>query len=128
MNDTENDNEEHRQGDEPTGQVTSSPMLSDVGGKTLVLAGDSEPSVDWRMYLPEIHELCDLKAEEFRILGYKDVTGDEIWECVRQTNRKATALHELVAGVLGLQTSKFMNFTTVNAYKGVFSSSKFPSE
>lgn len=127
MNDIEHANEE-RQGDAATRDVTSYPPLAEAGGKALVLADDSAPSLDWRTYLPEIHELCDLKAEEFRILGYKDVTGDEIWECVRQTKRKVTALHELVGAVLGLQTSAFMNFTTVNAYKGVFSSSKFPSE
>lgn len=76
--------------------------------------------MSWRLYESEILSLCQVKAEEFRMLGYVDLTRDDVWNCVRSTHRGTTSLHEVVAAVLGMQIGKFMNFTTMNAFKGVF--------
>ena len=67
-----------------------------------------------------IEELCNSKAEEFRMIGYEHVTGQEVWECVSEKYKKTgqPELHELVNDILSLKVMKFMNFVTISAYKG----------
>lgn len=67
-----------------------------------------------------IEELCNSKAEEFRLIGYEHVTGQEVWECVSENYKKKgqPELHELVNDILSLKVMKFMNFMTISAYKG----------
>ncbi|MEV5025833.1 post-transcriptional regulator [Paenibacillus sp. LPE1-1-1.1] len=67
-----------------------------------------------------IEELCISKAEEFHLIGYEHVTGQEVWECVSEKYKKTglPELHELVNDILSLKVMKFMNFVTISAYKG----------
>lgn len=67
-----------------------------------------------------IEELCISKAEEFHLIGYEHVTGQEVWECVSEKYKKTghPELHELVNDILSLKVMKFMNFMTISAYKG----------
>ncbi|MDQ8737371.1 post-transcriptional regulator [Paenibacillus sp. LHD-38] len=67
-----------------------------------------------------IEELCISKAEEFQLIGYEHVTGQEVWECVSEKYKKTglPELHELVNDILSLKVMKFMNFVTISAYKG----------
>ncbi|WP_168121643.1 post-transcriptional regulator [Paenibacillus sp. HB172176] len=67
-----------------------------------------------------IEELCHSKAEEFRLIGYEHVTGEEVWECVnaKYAKKGQPELHELVNDILSLKVTQFMNFLTINAYKG----------
>ena len=67
-----------------------------------------------------IEELCRSKAEEFRLIGYEHVTGEEIWACVNSKYVKSgqPELHKLVNDILSLRAVQFMNFMTLSAYKG----------
>ncbi|GKU75690.1 post-transcriptional regulator [Paenibacillus sp. L3-i20] len=67
-----------------------------------------------------IEELCQSKAEEFRLIGYEHVTGKEVWECVNAKYVKTgqPELHQLVNDILSLKVTQFMNFMTMSAYKG----------
>jgi hypothetical protein len=67
-----------------------------------------------------VEQLCNSKAEEFAMLGYEGITGQEIWDCVSEKYRKGTpALHQLVNDILSLKTTQFMNWITINTvYKG----------
>jgi len=67
-----------------------------------------------------IEELCRSKAEEFRLIGYEHVTGEEIWACVSAKYAKSgqPELHKLVNDILSLRAVQFMNFMTLSAYKG----------
>lgn len=67
-----------------------------------------------------VEQLCNSKAEEFAMLGYDSVTGQEIWDCVSDKYRKGTpALHQIVSDILSLKTTQFMNWITMNmVYKG----------
>ncbi|WP_138752372.1 post-transcriptional regulator [Paenibacillus sinopodophylli] len=67
-----------------------------------------------------IEELCMSKAEEFHLIGYEHVSGQEIWACVSEKYKKTgePELHELVNDILSLKVTKFMNFLTISAYKG----------
>jgi hypothetical protein len=67
-----------------------------------------------------IMQLCNIKAEEFELFGYDQVTGVEIWECVSDGYKKGfPAMHQLVSDILTLKTTSYMNWMTMNVvYKG----------
>lgn len=67
-----------------------------------------------------IRELCESKAEEFRMIGYEHATGPEVWECVSDKyHKKGTpALHAIVNDILSLKVTNFMNFITLSIYRG----------
>lgn len=67
-----------------------------------------------------IEELCNSKAEEFRMIGYEHVEGKEIWDCVSAKYAKTgqPELHQLVNDILSLKVTQFMNFMTISAFKG----------
>lgn len=81
--------------------------------------------VPWQDYERDLLELCKQKAEEFHMLGYEEVTASEVWQCVLKLTKGQGALHEMVGAVIGLQVGKFMNYTTINAYRGIFDQSEF---
>jgi hypothetical protein len=64
--------------------------------------------------------LCESKAEEFRLLGYGQVTAAEIWECVsdKYQKRGMPPLHQVVNDIFSLKVTQFMNWITMNIYKG----------
>lgn len=66
-----------------------------------------------------IEQLCLSKAEEFRMLGYEHVTGEEIWACVSDgyTKKGVPLLHQIVNDILSLKVTRFMNWMTLQAYK-----------
>ena len=67
-----------------------------------------------------IERLCDSKAEEFRMLGYEQVTGVDIWNCVNEKYKKEMpALHQVVNDILSLKVTRLMNWMTMNAFRGL---------
>ncbi len=67
-----------------------------------------------------VEELCISKAEEFSMLGYENVTGKEIWDCINDRYKKGMPhLHEVVNDILSLKTTQYMNWMTMTVvYKG----------
>ncbi|GIO87944.1 histidine kinase [Paenibacillus faecis] len=67
-----------------------------------------------------IESLCVSKAEEFRLIGYEQVTGRDIWECVSQKYEKEgfPPLYQLVNDILSLKATQFMNYMTISAFRG----------
>nr|WP_052036461.1 post-transcriptional regulator [Tumebacillus flagellatus] len=63
-----------------------------------------------------IEEVCKSKAEEFRMLGYEQVTGVDIWMCVSQKYKQIPPLHRVINDVLTLKTNVFMNWLMIRAY------------
>jgi len=68
-----------------------------------------------------IEELCESKADEFRLLGYENVTGRDIWECVSVNYREngQPPLHRVVNDILSLKVTQYMNYVTLGAYRGM---------
>jgi hypothetical protein len=66
-----------------------------------------------------VEHICNSKAEEFRMLGYEQVTGQDIWECVSDKYHKTGVppLHRVVNDILSLKTTQFMNWMTMSIYK-----------
>ncbi|UHA74326.1 post-transcriptional regulator [Paenibacillus sp. 481] len=71
-------------------------------------------------HVENIELLCESKAEEFRLIGYEQVTGPDVWECVRSKYKKdgEPAIHRLVNDILSLKANQFMNYVTIAAYRG----------
>jgi len=69
-----------------------------------------------------IEDLCNCKSAEFVLLGYEAVSGKDIWDCINDKYVKSgvPALHQVVNDILSLKTTYFMNWMTMNAYKGIF--------
>lgn len=67
-----------------------------------------------------LEDLCRSKAEEFHLIGYEQVTGADVWECVSDKyHKKGTpAMHQVVNDILSLKVTQFMNYITLNMYRG----------
>ncbi|RXT14752.1 post-transcriptional regulator [Ammoniphilus sp. CFH 90114] len=69
----------------------------------------------------QMSQVCRSKAEEFQMLGYENVTPEEIWECVSSAYKKEIPLiHRIVNDILSLKVTKFMNWMTMKVYRGEF--------
>ncbi|QQE81354.1 hypothetical protein GI364_16065 [Alicyclobacillus sp. SO9] len=65
-------------------------------------------------------ELCQVKASDFRLLGYEEVNGGTVWDCVKSRNKGDIPLYQMVDAILSLQIGTLMNHLTISAYKGEF--------
>nr|WP_068775129.1 post-transcriptional regulator [Paenibacillus sp. FJAT-26967] len=67
-----------------------------------------------------IEELCISKAEEFHMIGYEHVSGEDIWACINDKYKKKgiPPLHQIVNDILSLKTTQFMNYVTMCMYRG----------
>ncbi|MBC8080983.1 MAG: hypothetical protein H7X86_11600 [Gorillibacterium sp.] len=68
-------------------------------------------------------DLCRSKAKEFVMLGYEHVTHEDIWNCIsaRYKNNGLPRLHSMVNDILSLKATQFMNWMTMQAFKGFLS-------
>ncbi len=81
---------------------------------------DEEPKMSDNEMNETIEQLCQSKAEEFHLIGYDQVTGADVWECVSDKyHKKGTPpLYEVVNDILSLKVTQFMNFITLSMYRG----------
>lgn len=75
---------------------------------------DQESKREW---FDEVAALCQSKAEEFALLGYDNVTAEEIWECVSHVYKEKPPLHRMVNDILSLKPNKYMNYLMMQMYK-----------
>ena len=82
---------------------------------------DQEAGPDEEELMRIAEDLCRSKAKEFVMLGYEHVTHEDIWNCIsaRYKNTGLPRLHSLVNDILSLKATKFMNWMTMQAFKGV---------
>lgn len=69
----------------------------------------------------QIEDLCNSKAKEFALMGYDNIKGHTIWQCVSEKydENNLPPLHKIVNDILTLKVTTFMNWMTLNAYKGI---------
>ncbi|TMW73970.1 post-transcriptional regulator [Alteribacter natronophilus] len=74
----------------------------------------------------ELMPALESKAEEWQMLGYERVTVEDVWQCVtvkwqkdikRGDLEEPFRIHRLLGDVMSLNSSEYMNFLTVEAYK-----------
>jgi len=110
---------------EETGAV-GAPAAQDENDADLPASGAAPSEEDEPAELSEedlnkmVEELCESKAEEFRLLGYENVSGQDIWECVSDKYHKTgfPPLYAVVNDILSLKVNQFMNHITLNMYRG----------
>lgn len=74
------------------------------------------PSEDELMQ--SVQTLCNSKAEEFRMYGYEDVTGEQIWACVSEEYRHGRPrLNRLINDIMSLKANVFMNWLMISVYR-----------
>lgn len=67
----------------------------------------------------QVELLCNQKAEEFKALGYDNVDGEQIWECVSsQYLGEQPHIHQIVNDILILKATNYMNWMMIKVYKG----------
>jgi hypothetical protein len=64
-------------------------------------------------------ELCQSKADEFKLVGYEHVSPEEVWACVSTPYAKTglPAIHQIVNDILSLKATKFMNYMMMTIYR-----------
>lgn len=65
----------------------------------------------------QIYPALMSKKDELLLMGYSEVTIDEIWECLKHhvwKNNREKKLHEVVQDVLHLPSHTYMNYLTLN--------------
>ncbi len=67
-----------------------------------------------------VKRLCQIKAEEFRFLGYRQTSSHDIWLCVcgKWKKNQQVTLHGLTEAILTLRANIWMNWLTMSAWKG----------
>jgi hypothetical protein len=84
-------------------------------------AGGEEEKMEKQKELRELlMPALQCKYDEFRLLGYKQVTMEQIWECLVQKkwkNGEERKVYELVNDILSLQIGEYMSFITMRSYK-----------
>ncbi|MDG4655400.1 post-transcriptional regulator [Ectobacillus antri] len=71
-------------------------------------------------YREQLQVVLESKADEFKLLGYDQVTAQEIWDCLMSKKWKQPEeikLYQLVNDVLALSSSDYMTYLTMEAYK-----------
>ncbi|BAU27031.1 ComN-like post-transcriptional regulator [Aneurinibacillus soli] len=66
----------------------------------------------------DIMYICELKIQEFHLLGYENITPEEIWNCVSEKYKEIPPLHRVVNDILSLKPGRLMNWMTMRAFKG----------
>ncbi|MGJ7920586.1 post-transcriptional regulator [Neobacillus sp. LXY-4] len=68
-----------------------------------------------------VNPVLKSKAEEFKILGYQEVTEQELWGYLTNKKWKKTKeeirLYEIVQDILSVQIGQYMSYATVEAFK-----------
>ncbi|MET3682518.1 hypothetical protein ABID56_000599 [Alkalibacillus flavidus] len=71
----------------------------------------------WR---PELYDVIQSKVDELTILGYDEVSHDDVWRCLNQKvwrKNKELTLHQVVQDILHMTDQLFMSYLTVQAQK-----------
>lgn len=65
----------------------------------------------------ELRDLCESKAEEFALLGYENISAEDVWKCVSSSYHEIPPLHKIVNDILSLKATRYMNWLMANMYK-----------
>jgi hypothetical protein len=83
--------------------------------------GLMEVSDEYARFKSEVRPALRSKQEEFFLLGYDNVSEEDIWEFLKKKNwRKATEpimLYEMVQHILSLKIGDYMHHASIEALK-----------
>lgn len=78
---------------------------------------------EWDVWKKKVQPVLISKMEEFHLLGYTQATTDDVWECFmaklpRLDVPESISISWLVNELFMLKTNDYMNWLTLQAYKG----------
>ncbi|WP_101844405.1 post-transcriptional regulator [Halobacillus sp. Marseille-P3879] len=76
-----------------------------------------KPVNEWK---DAINPVLNSKANEFRLLGYKNATAEDVWQCMLKKiwkNNSKKRLYEVVQDVFHLSNNQYVSYITVEAYQ-----------
>lgn len=80
-----------------------------------------EQNHQYGRYYKQVKPALESKIEEFKLFGYEQVKGPELWLYLTKKKWKKPKadiqLYEIVADILSAKIGDVMNFTTVEAFK-----------
>jgi hypothetical protein len=80
-----------------------------------------EKSHSYNHFHTQVRPALISKLEEFRLLGYKEVSETVLWEfLVRKKWKKVKEdirLYEIIDDILSVKVSDYLSFTTIETYK-----------
>lgn len=77
---------------------------------------DKHSILEWH---EKLMPALESKQSEFKIMGYKDITTNDIWNCLIEKVWKKDEqmnLHQVVQDILHLPTSVYMSYLALSAY------------
>jgi hypothetical protein len=87
------------------------------------LTGEDLLDSDSRLTYDQLHvlitNLCEQKAEQFAMIGYRGIRGKEVWDCLHHRYRTVgvPALHMLVEDLMSLTVNDFMTWRGISVFK-----------
>lgn len=76
---------------------------------------EKKPIQEWKSY---IQPALKSKQSEFKLIGYEEVTEDEIWRCLEDKIWKGNPekrLYEVIQDVFHLPANTYMNYIQIGA-------------
>ena len=69
----------------------------------------------------EVQLVLQSKLEEFSLLGYEQVSENELWNFLLQKKwrkiNEPKLIHEIVADIMSIKVGEFFNYATIEAFK-----------
>ncbi|MCP3025567.1 post-transcriptional regulator [Halobacillus sp. A5] len=78
---------------------------------------EAKPVTQWK---DRIMPVLNSKAHEFRMLGYKKASTEDVWQCMQKKiwkNNPDKRLYEVVQDIFHLSNNQYVSFITVEAYQ-----------
>ncbi|MGD6816682.1 post-transcriptional regulator [Metabacillus sp. 84] len=75
------------------------------------------------LYRHHVRPFMKSKLEEFAVLGYDQVSEQELWTYLVKKKWKTIskdeeiAVHKMVSGIMSVRAGEFMNYAAVESYK-----------
>ncbi|GLB58335.1 post-transcriptional regulator [Cytobacillus sp. NCCP-133] len=77
---------------------------------------------DYDYFRTKVEPALESKLDEFRLLGYKKVTEQELWGFLTKKKWKKpkenVRLFEIVEEIMAVKVSEYIHFATIEAFKG----------
>ncbi|UCZ54358.1 post-transcriptional regulator [Bacillus shivajii] len=78
---------------------------------------------DFSNWKAEVEPVIQSKAEEWNLLGYHRVSKEDVWKCFLEKVKKMEVPdqvrpHWVVSVIFSLKVNDYMNYLTIEAYKG----------
>ncbi|MFF3025060.1 post-transcriptional regulator [Gottfriedia sp. NPDC057948] len=72
-------------------------------------------------FKPQLQVVIESKLDEFRMLGFDTVSGDDLWVCLERTlwrkKEDEPKLFQMVEDILSLTVNDYMNYIRIEAFK-----------